>query len=241
MPQPLTVAVAQPETVPHDVAVNALRHAEAIAEAAAAGARLVVFPELSLTGYEFAADPLDPNDARLDPIAAACAAHDAVALVGAPVRDAAGKRIAMLRIGSAGREVVYRKQWVGDDEAKHFAPGAEAVAIEVDGWRVGLGICRDTGIPEHVSDVAALDVDLYAAGIVFEPEEFERLRLRGPDIARRCGAPVALASFAGPTGEGYERTLGASTIWSAEGDPLASADEQPGRVISATLVAPTRG
>ena len=47
----LTVAVAQPATVTGDLAANALRHAEAVVSS---GARLVVFPELSLTGYDLA-------------------------------------------------------------------------------------------------------------------------------------------------------------------------------------------
>lgn len=233
MRAPLSVAVAQPETLAHDVAANALEHAAAIA---ASGARLVVFPELSLTGYEHGADPLDPNDPRLDPIARACEKHGAVALVGAPVGDEHGAYIAMIRIDEGGREVVYRKQWLADDEARSFVPGPCAVAIDIDGWRVGLGICKDTGTPQHVADVAALGVDLYAAGIVFEPAE--KLSARAAAIAQACGSPVALASFAGATGEGYERTLGASTIWSAAGIPLTSADEQPGRVATTILEQP---
>ena len=46
---PLRLAVAQPPCVPLDVAANARAHAAAVR---AAGARVVVFPELSLTGYE---------------------------------------------------------------------------------------------------------------------------------------------------------------------------------------------
>ena len=64
MPEPLTVAVAQPG-VAHDVAANARAHAAAIR---GAGARVAVFPELSLTGYELDAAPVDPADPRLAPI-----------------------------------------------------------------------------------------------------------------------------------------------------------------------------
>jgi hypothetical protein len=35
------------------------------------------------------------------------------------------------------------------------------VALEIDGWRVGQGICKDTTIDEHVADTAALGVDVY--------------------------------------------------------------------------------
>lgn len=49
MRKPLSIAVAQPLCVAYDVAVNAEIHAAAVA---AADARVIVFPELSLTGYE---------------------------------------------------------------------------------------------------------------------------------------------------------------------------------------------
>jgi len=39
-------------------------------------------------------------------------------------------------------------------------PG-DARGPEVDGWRIGVGICRDTGIGDHVERMAALDIDVW--------------------------------------------------------------------------------
>ena len=55
MREPLRVAVAQPLCVPYDVGQNAVAHAAVVR---AAAARVVVFPELSLTGYELEAPAL---------------------------------------------------------------------------------------------------------------------------------------------------------------------------------------
>lgn len=64
----------------------------------AAGARVVVFPELSLTGYELDAHAVAVDDIALAPLVEACAATDALALVGAPVQDENGRAfIATLR------------------------------------------------------------------------------------------------------------------------------------------------
>ncbi|MYU12407.1 carbon-nitrogen hydrolase family protein, partial [Streptomyces sp. SID8361] len=82
MTRSLSIAVAQPRCVAHDVAANAVAHAEAVR---AAGARVVVFPEMSLTGYELDATPVAPDDERLAPIVAACAESRTLALVGAAV------------------------------------------------------------------------------------------------------------------------------------------------------------
>jgi predicted amidohydrolase len=230
---PLTVAAAQPACTGGDVRGNAAEHARIVR---AAGARLVVFPELSLTGYELDADAVSPEDDELDPIVAACAETTSVALVGAPVEGEDGRaHIAMLRVTGAGAELVYRKSYLGGDEPARFAPGDRPVAIDVDGWRVGLGICKDTGVEQHVADTAALAPDLYTAGLVHLPEELAIQDERGIRIARTTGAHVAFASFAGPTGGGFDRTAGVSSIWAPDGTPLARAGAEPGEFVCAVL------
>ena len=70
MREPLTVAVAQPPCVSYDVAANALT---AAATVRLAGARVVVFPELFLTGYDLDAPAVSPDDPLLALIVEACA------------------------------------------------------------------------------------------------------------------------------------------------------------------------
>lgn len=234
MRAPLTVAVAQPRCEARQTGANAREHADLVRRA---DARLVVFPELSLTGYELDADPVAPDDAALEPLVLACGAAGSVALAGAPVEGAPGDvHIGVLRIDGDGARVAYRKTFLGGDEPARFAPGSGPVALPVDGWRVGIGVCKDTGVERHVRDTAALGVDLYAAGLVHLPDELEEQERRGVGIARACGAYVAFASFAGPTGGGYDRTAGVSSIWSADGTPLARAGAEPGELARATLV-----
>jgi predicted amidohydrolase len=233
MRSPLTVAAAQPACTAKDVNANALAHAEAIRSA---HARLVVFPELSLTGYELDADPVFADDEALRPLAEACGETGAIALAGAPVQDEAGAvHIATLRVRPDGVEVVYRKSFLGGDEATRFAPGNGPVALDVDGWRVGVGTCKDTGVDRHVAETAALGVDLYVAGLVHRSDELDVQEQRARRIARTCGSYVAFASFAGPTGGGYTGTAGVSSIWSPAGTPLARAGTAPGEIVRATL------
>jgi len=218
----ITVAAAQPPCVALDVAANAAAHAAAVR---AARARLVVFPEMSLTGYELDAPDLDPGSPDLEPLVRACAETGTLALAGAPV---AGRYIATLAVDGGGARVAYRKRWLGGGEVARFQPGDPPTAVEVDGLRVGLGICKDTGVDEHVQGIAALALDLYVAGVVHLSDELAEQDRRGERIARACRAPVALASFAGPTGWGYEHTAGTSTIWSADASVAARAGAAPG-------------
>jgi predicted amidohydrolase len=205
------------------VASNARAHASLIRSARA---RVIVFPELSLTGYELDAEPVSPGEEALMSIVEACAEANSVALVGAPVAGIDGRlHIGTLRIGLDGIDVAYRKCYLGGEESVRFAPGGGPVAFELDGWRIGLGICKDTGVEQHILATAGLHL----------PSELDMQANRAIRIARACAAYVAFASFAGPTGGGFDHTAGVSSIWSTHGTAITQAGSQPGELARATL------
>jgi len=231
--RPLTLAVAQPRCTRGDVLGTAREHAELIVRARA---RVVMFPELSLTGYELDAPVVEPDDPAVAILVAACRDTGSVALVGAPVSGAAGARhIGVLRVDAAGAAVAYRKSFLGGAEPTRFTPGTGAVALDVDGWRIGLGVCKDTGVERHVRETAALGVDLYLAGLVDHVGDRAVQTTRAGRIARACAAHVGFASFAGATGGGYDATAGRSSIWSPAGELLAGAGADPGELARAAL------
>jgi predicted amidohydrolase len=233
MREPLSVAATQPLCVPYDVAVNAVTHAATVR---AAGARVVVFPELSLTGYELDAPAITVEDPRLVPIVEACAEAGSLALVGAPVHGEAGRsHIAMVAVDGAGATVAYHKMWLSTTESNRFTPGSKPAVLDVDGWRLGLAICRDTGIPQHVADTAALGIDAYVAAILESAEDAARQDERARRVATDHRVWVAVASFAGATGGGYARAAGRSSIWTSDGVVIAQTGPETGAIAHATL------
>ncbi len=233
MREPLTIAAAQPPCVSNDLAGNAAHHAAAVRSA---GARVVVFPELSLTGYELDAPAVAVDDPRLAPIVNACAEAGSVALVGAPVDGGSGgAHIAMLAVDAAGAAVAYRKMWLGAAEAGRFTPGGAPAALEVDGWRLGLAICKDTGVPEHAAGTVALGIDAYVAGLLESADDRALLDGRAHRIVAGHRIGVVMASFAGSTGGGFARAAGHSAIWAPDGAVLARAGPEPGAIARATL------
>jgi predicted amidohydrolase len=235
MPEPLTLAVAQPLCAPYDVAANVLAHAAAVHSAAA---RVVVFPELSLTGYELDAPTLAPDDPRLTPLIEACADTGASALVGAPIEGSDRPHIATLAVTGSGVRVAYRKLWLGSSESPRFGCGCAPAVLEVDGWRLGLAICRDTGIAEHAAATAALGIDAYVAGTLMADDETEIQNARGHRLALEHRVWVAFASFAGSTGDGYDRAAGCSAVWAPDGQLAMQAGPEVGAVVRTTLVMP---
>ena len=233
MREPLRIAVAQPPCAAYDVAANAREHAAAVR---AANARVVVFPELSLTGYELDAPAISADDPRLAPLIAACAETGSLALAGAPLQGEGEQvHIGMLAVSGSGASVAYRKVWLGGAEPARFSPGSCPVMLAIDGWRLGLAICKDTGIPQHAADTAALGIDVYVAGLVESADEASVLDERARRIAADHQVWVAMASCAGPTGGGYTATAGRSGIWTPAGEVVARAGPEPGAIAQATL------
>jgi predicted amidohydrolase len=233
MREPLSIAVAQPLCVPYDVAVNAVTHAATVRSA---GVRVVVFPELSLTGYELDAPAIRVEDPRLVPIVEACAEAGSLALVGAPVHGEAGRsHIAMMAVEGTGVTVAYHKLWLSTTESKRFTLGSKPAVLDVDGWRLGLAICKDTGIPQHASDTAALGIDAYIAATLKSAEEAALQDERARRVATDHQVWVAVASFAGSTGGGYAHAAGRSSIWTSGGVVVAQAGPETGAIARATL------
>ena len=179
------VAAATPVVHIADPVANAQEHAALIRQAGEAGCDLVVFPELSLSGYaiddlHMQAALLDAVDRQIGELARAAGEAGLVAVVGAPVRH--GDRLLNAAVVLAGGEVTgvvpktylpnyreyYEKRWFssGDDI------GAETIRIggqdswigtrllfEADdrpGFVVGIEICEDFWAPVPPSTRQAL-------------------------------------------------------------------------------------
>jgi NAD+ synthase (glutamine-hydrolysing) len=149
----LSVALAQINPTVGDIRGNARRIAEHAARARERGASLIVFPELSLTGYP-------PEDLLLKTgfLAAAASALEElatqtrgiVAVVGFPERaDDVYNAAAVLADGEVA--AVYRKMYLPNygvfDEQRYFQSGSEAAIFELNGVPIGLSVCEDIWEP----------------------------------------------------------------------------------------------
>ena len=109
----ITIAAAQSTSVPLDVAANVQEHLRFVEAAADHGVQWLVFPELSLTGYELAAMPslmLHADHALLAPLRDASRRTGMAITVGAPVdSDTALPSIGAITLWPDGQHSVYRK------------------------------------------------------------------------------------------------------------------------------------
>jgi len=150
MKNPLSVAVAQINSVVGDIAGNARRILDAVNRAKAAGADVVLTPELALCGYppeDLLLRPafLDACAVALDELAAQV--QGITALVGYPSAHGGGRYNAAAVIQDGRVVARYFKHRLPNyevfDEERYFEPGEEACVFELKGVRVGVNICAD--------------------------------------------------------------------------------------------------
>jgi len=187
----MLVAVCQ-LPVSSDPNVNLDRVRVAVHEAAAQGARLVVFPEG--TQARFSADLHAVAEAVDGPFCtglAAIARTEGVAVVAGVFETAPGDRVFNTTVGydTDGRlAAAYRKihlfDALGYRESDTVAPGDDLVLADLAGLRVGFLTCYDVRFPEQAKALAVAGADLlvipsaWAAGLFKEEHWVTLVRAR---------------------------------------------------------------
>jgi NAD+ synthase (glutamine-hydrolysing) len=214
-----------------DLRGNARTIETGIERARAAGAELVLFGELALTGYPpedllLREDFLSDTGAVLHEIASA--ARDIAAIVGFPERAEGGvyNAAAVLRAGIVAD--VYRKMHLPNygvfDEQRYFKAGAGGSVIDVAGTSVGITVCEDLWMPgvpasQEAKGGASLIVNV-SASPYHAGKGCERERL----FARRAQENGVWIAFCGLVGGQDELVFdGHSFVLDPEGDTVARA------------------
>ncbi|MFG0421662.1 carbon-nitrogen hydrolase family protein [Pseudomonas sp. zjy_8] len=208
-----------------DLPGNLQRHLVCIEQAAALGAELVVFPELSLTGYEPSVarqSALPVTSARLDPLQAACDRLGITVAVGLPLPTPDGIRIGMPVFCPDAPRQAYAKQRLHDDELPYLTPGHQALLLEVGEHRVAPAICYESMFMAHAAVARERGADLYLVSVAKTAKGIREGYAHYPEVARELGMPVLMANCVGPA----DTFIGAggSAAWDSQGHLLASLD-----------------
>ncbi len=241
------VAVAQIAPTLGNLSRNLAMHLEQIHAARAAGADLLVFPELSLTGY-YLRDQVPE------------VAQEIGSALLKQLRDAAGEMAVLFGFveesinfrfynaamyAEPGRTFVHRKVYLPTygmfDEGRYFAPGRRIRAFDTKFGRLGLLICEDAW---HLSSGVILQSDRIDALILIANSPGRGVRdavlssrknweMVTRTYATFLGVPTVFANRVG-----YEDGVcffGASQVVSPLGDVLATAPELDEALILAEI------
>ena len=229
---PLTLALAQVDARVGDLDGNVAIVREQIARARDAGAELVLFPELMLTGYPPEDLLLKEHFLQAAQEALAAVAADAqgiVALVGFPERsDDVYNALAVLVDGAV--HAVYRKTLLPNygvfDEQRYFQAGDDAVVVDLGDARIGLTICEDIWTPGHPAQEEALAGATLILNASASPYYAGKGRQREAMLVQRARDNLSAVAFCNLVGGQDELVFdGHSVVLDHEGTVLARAPQ----------------
>ncbi len=247
------IALAQVDTTVGDLAGNAAVVLDRTAEAVRAGAQLVAFPEMALTGYP-------PEDlvfresfraASVQALAELAVSLDrsgsggVCVVVGYLDRNGGPRNAAALLHG--GRVVArYFKHHLPNygvfDEARYFVRGDRFVVVRIAGVDVALTICEDMwqdGGPFAVAGRARVGLVVNING---SPYERNKDRVRLPLGRRRAAEAGAALAYVNMVGAQDELVFdGDSFVLAADGTLVAHAPQYRESLLVADLELPAAG
>jgi NAD+ synthase (glutamine-hydrolysing) len=242
MPGPLQIGLCQLNPTVGDIAGNERKIVAGLGAAADAGAQLVLFPELAVTGYP----PEDLllkehflGDARAALERIASSARGIVALVGFPERaDDVYNACAVLADGSI--QAIYRKVFLPNygvfDEQRYFQSGPGGALIELGDALIGLTVCEDIWEPGPPASDEALAGATLLVNISASPYHVGKGSQRERMLIQRARDNVAAVAFCNLVGGQDELVFdGHSLVLDHEGCVLARGKQFREELIIATL------
>lgn len=210
-----------------DVAANIAKHLQFIELAAAHGADLVFFPELSLTGYEprlarsLATDEVDP---RFDVFQQRSDALGIIIGVGVPLSAGSQLQIGMVWFAPCQLRRTYAKQQLHADEVPFFVEGDSQITLEVADHTITPAICYESLQMNHADKAANLGADVYLASVAKSTNAVAKAALHYPAIARKHHMYVLMANGVGPSDNFV--SVGQSAAWDKNGALLCQMDSE---------------
>lgn len=205
-------------------------------------ADLYLLPELCTVPYLATAHELRAYAETIDgPTATALcrwsAAHGAAVLAGLVERGTDGLHNSVLVVDTGRVCGLYRKRHLTRYEKRLFLPGTENGLFRIRGHLVGIMVCFDLWFPETGRDLLRRGACLFCAPAAFGGPQTARLAaLRALENL----TPLALCNRAGSekAGDMEAAFRGGSTLYAADGTPLAQAPEHVGAVTGAEIMLP---
>jgi predicted amidohydrolase len=241
-PRPLRVALGEYDIGWHDPETSLERARALVADAARAGARLVVLPEMATTGFTMDTTQATPlaggHSARLSAVAAeagvwlvasvAATEPSASGSAGSARKDGTRAVNAAIVVDPTGAIVaVYRKQklFAFAGEHEHYAPGSDKVVVTIDGVRIAPLVCYDLRFPELFRALAR-EVDAFILVANWPAAR----RLHWDTLTRaRAIENQAYVVAVNRVGTGGAITYdGGSIAWDPWGDPVPEARSPSG-------------
>ena len=222
----MKICVVQTRPVKGDIQANIAGHKRLIDLAISNQAGTIIFPELSVTGYEpeLAHElAMDAYDVRLDDFQQISDNKSVTIGVGVPTRNDRGISISMIVFQPHTKRQIYSKKYLHEDELPFFVQGENTNAL-LGETNVALAICYELSVPQHAEDAVKSGAAIYIASAVKTKSGVEKAMQRLSEIALNYSLIVLLSNCIGISG-GYDCD-GRTSAWNNKGVLLAQLGEK---------------
>lgn len=218
--------IAAAQTIPKDgnIENNLLDHKRLAELAADNGAHLVVFPEMSLTGYlmELAdAHSFSEKDPRLEILQQVSSKRNIIIIAGAPIKIECKLYIGSFILFPDRSISIYTKQFLHTGEEKFFSPSFDYnPVIELEGERITLAICADITNPIHPANAHKNKSTLYIPSIFYTPNGIAEAYEQLSTYSKSYSMNVLMANYGGES-NGLP-SAGKSAFWDTTGKMITA-------------------
>ena len=223
----MKICVAQTRPVSGDIETNINNHKKLIDLAVFNKADTIIFPELSLTGYEptlAKALATDKADSRLDDFQGISDDRQIIIGVGVPVKNNIGTSISMVIFHPHKARQLYSKKYIHADEEGFFISGQNESVLLNNNPTVALAICYELSIPEHAANAFKSGATIYIASVAKTVGGVEKAIDNLSVIAKKYSMTVLMSNCIGQC-DG-EECGGKSSVWNSKGLMLAQLNER---------------
>jgi predicted amidohydrolase len=215
----MRIAIVQIEAIKGNIEKNLENHIKWIKEAIQNKADLVVFPELSLTGYEpDLAKSLATNqdDTRLDKMQSLSDRNGITIGVGLPTKDESDTFVSMIIFQPHKERITYSKQYLYPPEEPIFKAGKKPLVLNFETEVVSPAICYETSNKAHCEFAKRNNATIYIASVLSSINGIDAELKKLSDIAKNNNLVTFMANYVGKSG-GYE-CAGKSSVWNEKGE-----------------------
>nr|WP_199000273.1 carbon-nitrogen hydrolase family protein [Flavobacterium sp. ASV13] len=223
----MILAAAQTKPTRGNIEANLSDHYNLIELAVQNGAQLIVFPEMSITGYEREdAQKLvfKKEDSRLEHLKKLAVQNNIIVIAGAPIQIESELFIGQFIITPDNSVSLYTKQFLHEGEDEFFQSTFDYNSmVEIENQKISFAICADIDNPLHPENASKKETSIYIASIFFSPNGIPNAYRDLQNYAQKYKMNVLMSNFSGESWG--SPSAGQSAFWNNKGELIGQMND----------------
>ena len=219
----MKIALIQIQSKAGAITENIAHHCRWIEKAVQHEVNFILFPELSITGYEpkLAKQLLSQlTQETLNYFQILSNTHNAHIGVGLPTESNNGMHISTQIFCPNKTSTCIEKHLLHEDELPYFQSGKKEANFMINTTNIGLGICYESLQPKHLTQVIDQGASLYMASVAKPQHGIVKAYEYFPNAAVKHNTPILMVNSLGSSDTFI--SAGQSAIWNHKGELLGA-------------------